>query len=1196
MGGKFKKYLSYSEASKIVKEMKIMSYRDYVSRYKEYPGLPKFPREVYGDEYFDWEDFSGVDRCYRTFEEARDAVIRLGIRNLSEYRERYKEDPKLPSVPSRVYAGAYETRAFYGRTKQYLTMTEASEAVVRIGFRTRLDYLARRHLDPMLPAVPSVLYSDEWKGWGFFLKVDNSQIKGKGKYQTYQEFTSAVRKLGIISIKEYRARYREDPKLPSAADVFYKKDWNGWLAAFGVSRRPKSSRTYATWQEAKSAIAQYRFSSSIEYKNGCWVDERLYKYPPNKYKDFPGWDIFLLPDNYSCLDDVRCAVKILNIKNSVDYKDVRKIYPSLPAHPERMFASEWVDWYELCNMARTYSYEKLQEIVISNACTTIKDYRELMTKLRDPGMPSSPEEVYPQWKNWHVFLNKPEPYALAYIQGCGVGWIPSIQQFLKNQRSRQSKETNICRFIRHFIEPNDLGKTPREFLTRKGTDIKPFKVLMESQVSSNVGRSLRLAVNGYLNEVLRRDLTIEDEETGELIRVEGANNPFSALEYKGSGASGSSESTKPALAFQYVDTMKKWMVAESAKNFSDLAGLLQFDADYFEVDGELIDRSDPDCVFKMQGDKYFLWYPGYWMLAYVLVSVPARGRQIAYNDSGEFDEYIADIEDGKVVWIKNKNPLAQRKLHQAFIQRCDDNAWGMHFTSNKTSFIGQGYDVPWAPERMIYWMIKLRKWQEKYNPIKRAMPWLECTRTNLNEAQLKQKGTNCFLFRSFKEEEPPSFTPRLAERLAAALYFSQPRNLALATFTGGNRNALYRYESKYTPHSMRVSLITAYVMEFGLPIEIIMKLAGHASVVMSIYYVKVGAAVLRRRMDEGEKLALRDQAYAAQEMLEQNRIDELTHTMVANSEQALQVLRAGNAGSTLVRDYGLCPYAAARCEDGGPAVGATQVWYAVPAGYLGMQNCIRCRHFITGPMFLGGLLSLWNEISLSLNFLSEHYFDFEKEIDKCVEKIRVLDEIEYDLEQVGGSFDSSDRNRIEREMGKLQSEKESVAKKMDMFLCDMQMLTKQVNECKTLITEQASKSDGQVQLIVHGQNEIKVEIEQTSLFQQLSEVCINASIFQSATADFATPRRSQMIDRMALFNKVRPVMCSLNEKEQLAVGNQVTKFLLQRLKTWNRVDQLIDGRVLLEELGDDEKISKEEFGELLASKAPQLLNLKEVFV
>nr|ELU0818316.1 hypothetical protein [Pseudomonas putida] len=1007
-------------------------------------------------------------------------------------------------------------------------------------------------------------------------------------------FMSAVRRIGINSRVEYITRHKEDSKLPAHPETVYEKYWISWQEVFGSD---SCVVRCSTWQEAKSVAAQYRFSTSVEYQNGCSVDARLPKWPKEKYKDFPGWINFLLPENYICLDDVRCAVKVLGISSSVKYKSARKKYPFLPAHPERMFSDEWVDWFSLCDRPRNYSYEELQEVVRSYACTTIKEYRELWGSLKDPRIPSSPEEVYPQWKSWHVFLDKPYPYTLEYIQGCGIGWIPSIQLFLKKQKNGGGKETSICRFIRHFIEPSGVDKTPREFLTRKGLDIKPFKMLMDKQVNSSVARALLLTVNSYLNEVLRNDLTIEDEETGELIRLDGANNPFATMEYDSNGKPRPSETTKPALAFQYVDSMKKWMVPESATSFSDLIQLHQFDSDYLEVDESLIDRSDPDCVFKTKDEKYLLWCPVYWMLAYSLASVPARGRQIAYNDSGESDEYIVDIKDKKVVWVKNVGFLAQRKNQQAFIKRCEDNAWGMHFTSNKTSYGGQGYDVPWAPEKLIYWMIRLRKWQNKYNPIKRVMPWSECTRTNLNEAQLKRKGANCFLFRAFNEEQPGSFTSQLSERLAAALYFSQPRNLTLASFRkGGSHSALSRYESVYTPHSMRVSLITAYVMEFGLPIEVIMKLAGHASVVMSIYYVKVGAAFLRRRMDEGEKLALRDGAYVAQEMLEQNRLNELMHELVANNEQALQVLKAGNVGSTLVRDYGLCPYGAARCDDGGSRVGKTLVWNAVPAGFLGMQNCLRCRHFITGPMFLGGMLALWNAISLELNLLAKHYLDFETEIDDCIDKIQEMDELEYDLEQTGGIFDSKERNRTELEIRKLQSEKESLAKKMDMFFCDLQMLTKQINECKKIIALPEGKDESKVQLVVQEQNEIKVEIEQTSLFQQLNEVCMNASIFQSVSAASATPRRSQMIDRVALFNKIRPAMCCLSEKEQLAVGNQVTKFLLQRLKTWERVDQLIDCHILLEDLGDDERISKEEISELLSSKPPQLLNLKELMV
>ena len=88
---------------------------------------------------------------------------------------------------------------------------------------------------------------------------------------------------------------------------------------------------------------------------------------------------------------------------------------------------------------------------------------------------------------------------------------------------------------------------------------------------------------------------------------------------------------------------------------------------------------------------------------------------------------------------------------------------------------------------------------------------------------------NCFLFRAYQDIEPQSVGNSLTPRLAAALYNVQPSNLELATLSG-KEATLNQYKSKYTPHSMRVSLITAYIMEMGMPIEIVMKVVGHSSI------------------------------------------------------------------------------------------------------------------------------------------------------------------------------------------------------------------------------------------------------------------------------------------------------------------------------------------------------------------------------
>lgn len=72
----------------------------------------------------------------------------------------------------------------------------------------------------------------------------------------------------------------------------------------------------------------------------------------------------------------------------------------------------------------------------------------------------------------------------------------------------------------------------------------------------------------------------------------------------------------------------------------------------------------------------------------------------------------------------------------------------------------------------------------KYNPVDKPTKWLDCTRTNLNEAQRKKKGHNCFLFRDFQENEPGIFGGRLTSRLAAALFFSSDDQIVCANYSG----------------------------------------------------------------------------------------------------------------------------------------------------------------------------------------------------------------------------------------------------------------------------------------------------------------------------------------------------------------------------------------------------------------------------
>ena len=75
-----------------------------------------------------------------------------------------------------------------------------------------------------------------------------------------------------------------------------------------------------------------------------------------------------------------------------------------------------------------------------------------------------------------------------------------------------------------------------------------------------------------------------------------------------------------------------------------------------------------------------------------------------------------------------------------------------------------------------------------------------------------------------------------------------------------------------------------------------------------------------------------------------------------------------------------------------------------------------------------------------------------------------------------------------------------------------------------------------------------------------------------------------MIDKMIELNNLKPMMFKLDKKQQLAIGNQLTNFLLARVKTWEKVDDLVSGRLLLTDLGEHERVFGTDLQEILSGR------------
>ncbi len=116
--------------------------------------------------------FERLDQVfYPTWQEASLATIRLCIKNLIEYRARYKEDKLLPSNPAVTYKDFPGFVKFLGNDF-YSTWQEASKAVIDLKIKTSTEYKIRYKEDPKLLSTPGTAYAD-FQGFPVFLRGES---------------------------------------------------------------------------------------------------------------------------------------------------------------------------------------------------------------------------------------------------------------------------------------------------------------------------------------------------------------------------------------------------------------------------------------------------------------------------------------------------------------------------------------------------------------------------------------------------------------------------------------------------------------------------------------------------------------------------------------------------------------------------------------------------------------------------------------------------------------------------------------------------------------------------------------------------------------------------------------------------------------------------------------------------------------
>jgi hypothetical protein len=150
----------------------------------------------------------------------------------------------------------------------------------------------------------------------------------------------------------------------------------------------------------------------------------------------------------------------------------------------------------------------------------------------------------------------------------------------------------------------------------------------------------------------------------------------------------------------------------------------------------------------------------------------------------------------------------------------------------------------------------------------------------------------------------------------------------------------------------------------------------------------------------------------------------------------------------------------------------------------------------------------------------------------------------------------------------------------------MNSIHKHLLSCKNILNQEKPLNSSKLHLIVPHEFEVSFELDDVSGFQQLSEVCENAELYHSCSDELAVTRRSQALDKMLLQNGLSPQFVFLSEEQQLAVGNQMTQLMLTRLQSWEKIDKLINGSLVLNDFTEAEGLSTRDIKELFANSTP----------
>ena len=804
-------------------------------------------------------------------------------------------------------------------------------------------------------------------------------------------------------------------------------------------------------------------------------------------------------------------------------------------------------------------------------------------------------------------------------------WCDLAAEWMQAQKRGLSyRRYGIDKLLDLYIRQHDLPRNPTQFLQRDADLPDYVSVYLEGKTRGSItlSREDTKVVNcayEFIGWVLTQKLATEDENGNRYVPPE-LHNPIPQLDQKGMAKD--NETVRSPLSIRYIEEVRKllcegptfrdWTWAHQAMGGGTRGG------DWFLVDPSVVNPDDPDCVWRQREatrtereDKGLpevvteLWSPVRAVALYLKLELPLRTFQVRMLDSGEADTWRYEHGPQGGVFVPNESPLAQgsdtRPYQRGVFHRTQGEAGAdLYINTNKTADLNKdendrGYVIPWAHEAALYWLARLRNWQERYNVITEPTPWVSLGAKHFNctpphPEVLEARGTACFLFRDptgdGEERQKPlgGFSVEILWYKLLARLEQRCLNRGETLDDGtpiGFVNRGSRCQTFYPLHALRVSLITYLVLDLQLPLPVVSKLiAGHARIIMTIYYTKFGKRYVSEVMAEAERNAVEAMQQNHRRFLMDATYEQIGRRFASLSEDAMRTATTNRSAAAFVfEDKGICPVGGGMCDVGGEKLeqsGPENAVYAPVPGYPNDRNCVRCRFFLSGPSFLPGLVAHFNTLSEKSHRQSGRF----NELDA---KVRALEDRRFDCERAVLPFTET------KELERLAQRRDDAAQAFGKLINDLQA-TYYLIERSLEIARNAEK-DG-VQLVASGSiTDLKTAfIETQSELHQLEVVCENAMFYPETDASYAAIRRSQILDVMLRYNHMEPVFMRLSPEHQLLAGHSVMQLIQARTGSLRGALEYAECRAKLEDLGLIEETRDTIDGIVAGTLAPAIID------